>query len=75
MEKTASMDLEGEMKTAEEVIAVMESLSPVINTEDEFHAIQQIAQNLRSLVNICQINQKEIQDCVQGTPLFCLFFG
>lgn len=54
------------MKEAEEVIGVMESLSTVINTDDEFHAIQQIAQNLRSLVNMCQINQKEVQDCVQG---------
>lgn len=69
------MDLEGETKEAEEVIAVMESLSTVINTDDEFHAIQQIAQNLRSLVNMCQINQKEIQACVQGTLLLCLFFG
>jgi len=69
------MELEGEMKEAEEVIAVMESLSTVINTEDEFHAIQQIAQNLRSLVNMCEVNQKEIQECVQGTlPLVSVFW-
>lgn len=70
MEKTAAMDQEGEMKQAEEVIAVMESFSTVINTDDEFHQIQQVAQNLRSLVNMCQINQKEIQAGIQGiTPL------
>lgn len=56
-----TMDHEGEMKEAEEVIAIMESLSTVINTDDEFHAIQQLAQNLRSLVHMCQLNQKEVQ--------------
>jgi hypothetical protein len=69
MEKTAAMDQESEMKEAEEVIAVMESLSSVINTDDEFHAIQQVAQNLRSLVHMCQLNQKEIQACLQGISL------
>lgn len=61
-----NMDHEGEMKEAEEVIAIMESLSTVINTDDEFHAIQQLAQNLRSLVHMCQLNQKEVQACLQG---------
>lgn len=75
MEKTIAMDHVGEMKEAEEVIAVMESLSTVINTEDEFHAIQQVAQNLRSLVNMCQVNKKEIQACVQGISSPWLYLG
>lgn len=62
-----TIDPEGEMKEGEEVIAIMESLSTMINTDDEFHAIQQLAQNLRSLVHMCQLNQKELQACLQGS--------
>lgn len=60
------MDPEVEMKEAEEVIAVVESLSALINTDGEYHAVQQIAQTLRSLVDMCHVNQREIQECVQG---------
>ncbi|XP_073389590.1 kinetochore protein SPC24 homolog [Physcomitrium patens] len=60
------MDYEGEMKEAEEVIGVMKSLSSIVNTDEDFNTIQQVVQNLESLVNNCLLQQKQVQSCIQG---------
>ncbi|KAG0618344.1 hypothetical protein M758_4G056200 [Ceratodon purpureus] len=61
------MDLEREMMEAEEIIAVMESLpNAIINTDEETVVIQQVVQSLQSLVDVCLVQQKQIDACLQG---------
>ncbi|KAG0629020.1 hypothetical protein M758_1G070900 [Ceratodon purpureus] len=60
------MDHERELEESEETIAAMESLSSIITTDEEYVLIQQVAQNLRSLVNLCHVQQKEVKACIQG---------
>jgi hypothetical protein len=61
------MDQEGELKETEEVISVMESLpNSIINTDEENVIIQQVVQNLQSLVDVCLVQQKQVDACLQG---------
>lgn len=66
------MDQEVEMKEAEEVIAVMESLpNAIINTDEEYVVIQQVVQSLQSLVDVCLVQQKQVDACLQGSISPC----
>lgn len=61
------MDLEGELKESEEVISVMESLpDSIINTDEESVIIQQVVQDLQSLVIFYLVQQKQVDACLQG---------
>ena len=61
------MDQEGELNETEEVISVMESLpNSIINTDEENVIIRQVVQCLQSLVDVCLVQQKQVDACLQG---------
>ena len=62
------------MKETEEVIAVMESLSSIIPIDEEYVMIQEVVQNLESLVDVCLVQHKQVDACLQGTDSPCSFF-
>lgn len=61
------MDLEYEENSAEEVISFAESLpDQIINTDEETVIIHEVLQDLQSLVDVCLVQQKQVDACLQG---------
>lgn len=63
------MEQEAEMKEAEEVISVMESLSSIHKTEEDIGIVREVTENVRSLIDACETHQKQVHLIIQGSVL------